>query len=691
MGILNRFFDRAGKTTTISQEKQGQIFVNALCSNYENFFAQVRPLINDMKAVIPYGVGRNGAALAPARTPELVVLQDPNDEMGWAEFMDAAFSTWLTEDELNIHVWRSGRKVIGYTILPVGSRIPGIDGGEDRFQVTTTKGVEILTRDEVMTLRFSRSPRDLDKGVSPASAAATWAQIDDLVAQYQKAFLENGAIPASITTIRASSKDKYEEVRKDLESGLKGARNRNKTVYIWRQYLPTGEEQDQVEVKTIQGPNSTLALKEINQIVTDRLNKVVGVSNFILGDDSSAKYDNAEQSNYQFISRRVYPALLSFWGQFQHELDRITGGLGYAIQFDLEFPELTDRLKTQAETAKINAESLRYLIEAGARPSAAIRSLGLKEDDWTQTADGIYASVLTAPDNTTQTDKIKTKSSKQKDNSLIIANSTECSCCAASTTKDANNYGYVPVWGSDEAEAKVIYDQLMRILEAIFKGTEVPEEEVKKIISSILNGEADKGANAGAKAISGLAVGKATAEAIKTQLENDGYHLSDEFYERMDARVDTLISKMSDDARAIADATLRAGQEEGLSAAQIANRLDEAMPRFRAELIARNETVNAFRSGRLENDRFLQDEYGLKLGKVWRCVKGQADSEPACPVCQKMDGELTALDSPFPTAEVETEDGKVLSWDHSVWNEDGETPNAHVGCRCYFDEVVLDD
>lgn len=690
MGILSRFLDRVGgRTNAVAQEKQGAIFVNALCSNYENFFAQVRPLINEMKTVVPYGVGRNGAKLSANRTPQLTTLMDPNEDMGWAEFMDAALAMWLTEDELNIHVWRNGQRITGYTILPVGCRIPGMNGGQDTFQVSTiNNGTEILSRDEVMTLRFSRSPRNLDKGVSPASAAMTWAQIDDLVAQYQKAFLENGAIPASITTIRASTKEKYEEVRKDLENGLKGAKNRNKTVYLWRQFLPTGEERDQVEVKTIQGPNSTLALKDINQIITDRLNKVFGVSNFILGDDSSAKYDNAEQSNYQFISRRVYPALLSFWSQFQHELDRITGGLGYAIQFDLEFPELTDRLKTQAETAKINAETLKGLIESGVKPSAAVRSLNLDADAWLPTADGIYAGVLAVATTNDSKQKMKTetKPQKQKDSSTYSTNS--CSCHAVSTTKDSS---YRPVWKEGEEAEKAIYDELMRIITAIFKDADVPEEEVKQAVETILRKQADNGANAGARFISGLALDDKTVKNIKNQLENDGYHLSDEFYARMDARVDELISQMTEDAKTIAEATLKQGAEEGLTAIEIADRLEEAMPRFRAELIARNETVNAFRSGRLENDRYLEKEYDLKLGVIWRTVKGQSDSAPPCPVCSKMDGEIVALGTSFPTASVELEDGKVLSWDHNIWNEDGRIPNAHVNCRCYFDEVVLDD
>ena len=361
MGLLSIFKDARRKTQSknFAQELSYQFMQSPMCSDYENLFAQVRPLINEMKMVFPYGVNESGKKQAYKKTPEIDVLHDPNDEMGWSEFADAMFATWLTEDELDIHVhFNKNGKVMGYTILPPQSRIY-LGYGEWEWQVMTTDGMRVLTEDEVMRLRFSRSPRDLQRGVSPATASRVWAQIDDLISQYQRAYFENGAIPATITFITASTEEKYLRTRTELENKLRGAKNRNKTVYAWRQFNnDTGESQDQIEVKTIQGSNSTLAIKEIVSIINDRLNKAVGVSNFILGDDSSAKYDNAELSRQQFIMNRVYPALTSFWNQFQHELDRITGGLGYGISFDLVIPELTERKKAIADIHRVESETL---------------------------------------------------------------------------------------------------------------------------------------------------------------------------------------------------------------------------------------------------------------------------------------------------------------------------------------------
>ena len=134
----------------------------------------------------------------------------------------------------------------------------------------------------------------------------------------------------------------------------------------------------------------------MTDIINDHLNKAFGVSNFILGDDSSAKYDNAELSDYQFIKRRVYPALMSFWDQFQFELDRIVDGLGYAIQFELELPDLTERLKVKAEIKSIRSDNLMRLIQAGSPPLAAVKALGLGKE-WQGVAMGIYGRVLAEP------------------------------------------------------------------------------------------------------------------------------------------------------------------------------------------------------------------------------------------------------------------------------------------------------
>lgn len=693
MGWINNLKDavRRKRSRDFAKELSNQFFLSPICSDYENMFAQVRPLIDEMKCVMPYGVTDRGVRLKEDKTPELAWLKNPNDEMGWSEFADLMFATWLTEQELDIHVWRDKRgKVEGYTILPPESRIY-FGYGRWEWQVMTTQGFEVLDESQVMRLRFSRSPRNAELGVSPASSVRVWAQIDDLIAQYQRAYFENGAVPATITFITASSYEKYDKTRKELENKLKGAHNRNKTVYAWRQYdNDTGQSVDQVEVKTIQGNNSTLAIREIVDIVNDRLNKSIGVSNFILGDDSSAKYDNAELSDHQFTKRRVYPALVSFWNQFQHELERILeGGLGYGITFDLEIPELTERTKAKAEIARIRGEALVNLISAGASGPAAVEALGLPES-WLAAANGIYSKGLAgqllspvaidydAPKPAEST--VDKKGGESKPTDPLENIETKDLVCG----HDCNCHHTIDELPPMTPEEKKLYNVLIELAKAVMDQSDPQQNiEIDEVINrmvEILEEDAMNGEKEGAEALALLAEKDVASEILNT-VGNGDLYVSDALKERIHWRADQLAKGFVDHTQSVVNNTL--ASETPLTANEIASRLSEVMPSYRAELIARNETLYAIRSGRFEQDEKLSEKYGMKIKLVWRT---SGDSR-VCPVCKAMEGKTVNLGKPF-DGEVEIDDG-LATWAQDSWNDNGRITSAHVNCRCYWDEELV--
>lgn len=704
---------RRKESVRIAQEIRNQLRVGSLCSDYENLFAQVRPLINDLKVVRPYGVGTNGARLRANRTPELTALDYPNDNMSWAEFADLMFATYLTEDQLFIRAHKDKRgNIIGYSFLTGNSaRWNGHKIEWETIDADTGQTI-ILTEEDVMTLRFSRSPKDPFKGVSPATAARVWAQTDDLVAQYQRAFFENGAIPSTITFITASTKEKYDEMRTELESKTKGARNHNKTVYAWRQYQPeTDEARDQIEVKTIQGSNSSLAIKDIVAIINDRLNKAVGVSNFILGDDSSAKYSNAELSDQQFIKRRVYPTLVSFWAQFQHELDRITGGLGYGIQFDLEIPDLTEQAKDKAEIAKTNAETLKTLIEAGADASAAIQALGLP-DSWRATAAGLWMSArsrsASEPLNTLET-KTETPTAAPSQPIAATIDSATCPC----HTEDAHR-SFKP----GETTAKAIYARLESLAQAIID--ENPNIDTETLINEIvilLSDEATAGGEQAIKILTKLTEDNPDPKMVAILEEALGrkYELSKALTERIKQRTEMLVLDFEKQTRETVRAILN--NRERMTANELEEALKQVMPDGRAATIARNETVYAFRSGNLDFDGQIAEEIkgsGYHLELTWECTH----DAKTCDICAAMDGKTIKYGQAFPD-QIALKAGTVLpngqvvgfapedadddekkryteslqfAWEHSVWNDHGKIPNAHVNCRCaYAPKVVRDE
>lgn len=696
MGLFQRFRDasRRQKASQVRQEISNQLVTNPLCSDYENVFAQVQPITNDMLKVQPYGVGKNGGRLPMTRTPELAVLFSPNEDMGWVDFASSMFNTWLTEDELDIHVHFNGRKVIGYTILPPHSKVFN-GAGDYYYQVNNDGMIEILQKDEVMSLRYSRSPENMDKGISPATAIRAWAQTEDVLAQYERAYIENGAIPASITFIRASSQAKFESVRRELESNLRGASNHGKTIYVWRQFNnDTGESMDQVEVKTIQGNNSTLAIKELTEIINDHLNKAYGVSNFILGDDSSAKYDNAELSDYQFIKRRIHPNLIKFWDQFQHELDRVVGGLGYGIQFELELPDLTERQKVRAEIAKTRAETLKGLIEAGSNPRDAVLAMGLS-DEWLGVARGIYSRSLVVAD-TKQKDTQNTPTSdcKRKTHPKL-----HCTCGDGCTHSQTPLHSFTT---SDELppmtkEEQQVYSVLLDMAERIFANTpNISEDEVVQQIMDALSKNATDGAVDGATAIVDLLKNAEVVAEIKSTLSS--MNLTGTLRERLEARTSDLVARYGAGTRKAFESVLNSSQ--GKSAFEIKQELEKMFDenlKWQAERIARTETVYAYKSGRLDEDIKIRDRYDLNMRLVWHA---RHDSK-TCDVCAAMDGKTVTLGEVFehdfklPAGTKlingkELEEEKDITWDINKWNYGGRIAQPHPNCRCYVDEEVIE-
>ena len=690
--------NRQRRARQVTQEFANQLLSSPICSDYENVFAQVRPLIDEMTSVVPYGVGRNGARKELKDTPELALLYDPNDTMGGIEFIDTMFATWLTENQLYIRVHRKKNGAINaYTILPPTSYV-NLGNGIHYWEVWTAGMTEAerIYDDEVMTLCYSRNPRNL-RGVSPASAIRVYAQIDDLLAQFERAYLENGAVPASVTTIRASTQEKFNEARRELESQLKGARNRNKTIYLWRQFNnDDGTERDQVEVKTIQGNNNTLAIKELVEVINDRLNKAYGVSNFIMGDDASAKYDNAELSDFQFTRRRVKPALRKFWNEFQHELDRITGGLGYAICWHLDEPELTERKKVEAETSEKNVKNITNLITAGSKPVAACVALNLDIEKWEPVATGIYHRVLVDREHALQSAQ-EAPLAVQADSAPETETNNDPDTKAKEITpqRDQQHHhehstDYYRPFTEEEKTEKAIFERLMSLARAIFK--EQPNVDLEKIqdeIFNLLEDEANHGGQAALEAIGMIADDEMEA-AIKEMIEN-GVSISDTLAQRIRERTDQLVQGYDQYTREVMRSVLESS--EGLSADEIEERLAQVIPDQRAASIARNEVVYAFKSGRLEMDTSMAEEYHITFDLEWHT---SPDAGEVCPECAAMEGQITPVGKAFTPQAVNYEktyaDGTVKEihsegWEISQWNDYGKIPNAHVNCHCYFDEV----
>jgi hypothetical protein len=211
----------------------------------------------------------------------------------------------------------------------------------------------------------------------------------------------------------------------------------------------------------------------------------------------------------------------------------------------------------------------------------------------------------------------------------------------------------------------------------------------------ILVDDANKGGEEGAKALSLLAEDDVASEILST-ISNGEIHTSQALENRIATRARQLASGYRDYAEEVVRNTL-AG-EEFLTANQIRERLEEVMPRERAELIARNETLYAIRSGRLEIDEGLAEKYGLNVKLVWRT----SHDKDVCPICAGMEGQTVILGKSFDDTFVagdrlskeqlkqyKLSADDVLSWEQSSWNDNGRICSGHPNCRCYWDEELV--
>ena len=233
-------------------------------------------------------------------------------------------------------------------------------------------------------------------------------------------------------------------------------------------------------------------------------------------------------------------------------------------------------------------------------------------------------------------------------------------------------------------EERKVYDLLIMLGKSIMaQDNRTDVDGTIAEMTQMLQDDAQIGAEEGAKALELLANEEVAGE-IRNILKSNEVYTSVKLKNRIADRTKVLVRGYSDYTTTVMNEVLATSQ--GLTANEIKQRLSEVMPTSRAELIARNETVYAIKSGRIEQDQQLAEKYGLQIKLVWRT----SHDNKVCPVCAAMDGKETTLGKAFVDT-VTTEDGEVVSWDHSSWNDNGKIPDAHPNCRCYFDEVLVED
>lgn len=650
---------------------------------YDNIFPYVNAIAQRFSTVIPYAVTSEGRRLDP--TPAaLRALYAPNDTYSCLEFLKLIASGILTQSHVDILIWTAEGpggtitpdNITGYTLLPANSRVYNDTRSDWYHRVTMDLGNGTrqyeFNRNETISLSYSRHPDDTTRGISPAMTIKKWANVDDMIADYERGFFGNNAVPAGMLGIVSENAEDFQRNRARLEETFRGAGNNNGIAYNMIPVDPMTHKPSQTSKLVwvpFQNSNDSLDLQTVNDVVNNRLSNALAVPDIIRGIDNGQTYANAEMAERSFIENTLKPLCMTVWDKWQFELDRITGSLGYGITFTLDLPAQTEVEKVQAETQQIRISNLIQLVNMGASVETAVEALGLPE---------AYRRLDLHP-STTDTPLLPSARNITKASKPINDTPTEPHLLTATRT-----YVNRVIQLTRRSQAGLRDD-----LETIGK------QWINDVENDLITHLTNYAKKTGLKLEQVITAWAETHPNNPIAVEVQGYTQNDwqKLYDwvNLPSNVKAAYLDHLETIAATSSKTITAKTLDILTRADTdqwdARRLNDELTHLgneHAELIARCETAQAQRLGSLYSARQMSESLGVRLQKVWR-TSGDATT---CDFCKHMEGTTIGLDNTYlPTgASVEVNDHTYVNNFESM-----NTPNGHPNCRCYEDYEVVED
>lgn len=655
-------------------------------NDYENAFASIRVIASRFAKIEPYAIDSAGESVA---SNVLDRIYTPNTAMSAYDFREALAVMSLIHNKVYIQAhFRSKRRaadsLVGFTLLE-GVSEHTIDGKVEYWLGSGEK----LTNKDVMVLK-SINPYDLSAGFSHAYAARRWTAIDDYIADYQAGFFKNGAVPTGMFRIRAKSRQDFIDIKNNLQNSHRGAGNNGNVSYDWIQETAEGDSKSVIEWIPFNVANKDLALKEIFEEANKKIDSVYGVPASLRGVNDTNTYASVRVDEQIFYENTLDPFTLKVWSKFTHELNRITGGLGVAITYDLEAPQIADELKVRAEAKQVQALTVNTLIQNFTIESVAdyietgeIRSLIEKPIE-------VELPEVTEPGDLKDTPDQKhiahlTKAGGHASHADHIC--TDCNHYSVEKkTLESDDYFFVKAMpnktrtGYENKLKKVVKSRMVAQIKAysetLSKAVDNPisEEEddllAKEILAVLLalialQGAREHEANIKTVLASGVDIGLITP-----------FTLSEANRKEYNDYVVKLSKDYNDQTRLKIIETMKQAREQGLTAGDIKKKLEGLIEEYRINRIARTEINKAGNESSLYSMKQIAEETGTTVYKVWESKK-DAD---VCPYCKSMDGTRIGLDEVF----VKKGD-QVVGADGSVFQnnwEDLDSGTLHANCRC---------
>jgi hypothetical protein len=431
--------------------------------------------------------------------------------------------------------------------------------------------------------------------------------------------------------------------------------------------------------------NKEMSLDSIFKQANDKIDSAFGVPASIRGVNDNNTYASVRVDQQLFIDDVVDTFCLKIWTRFTHEMNRITGGLGYAITYDLDIPGLVDEEKIRAETRLIEFNLIKQAIDAGFSLDSTVDAFELSngykllkngyqkpviQNDKPEVDEG--NEVEDAPDSETQ----KTLSPPNYTTDLA-GHKSGASCRGG----DAHNKAI-----DDDAiddVATVVRAQMEQQIEAAIAGNgldkdvnDADEQQVKELAEAmsvvLLAYMLLRGAMSYQEGVTLLSSHGFPTDAATSYIVSEATKLAYQNYLNNVAR--SYAQETGDAIRRV----LAQGQTEGWSQEEIARNLRDIMntDEWRVQRLARTEEHRIVGQASVDAMSQLMNETGTKIYKVWRNNSGSP-----CEFCAAMVGKKELVTAAFlPTG------GTITGVDGGTFMNtftDVDSAALHPNCHCY--------
>lgn len=661
--------------------------------DFENAYPHISRIASEFMAIRPYGIDVNGKPVKQSRV--LDAIYHPNLDMSSADFRETLATMLLVHSKVYILAWReeNGRAVAGGEITP--QNIAGFTflenvseswrGDEKIYRV----GAREYTTREVIEIKGGVNPYNLGDGFSPAAASRKWATLDDYIASYQAGLFENGAVPAGEFVITAASPKEFNEIVDTLQAKHRGSGRNNNIVYTHAPIDPaTGKPMNsQIEWIPYSVPNNQLGLGEIFSQVNKKIDSSFGVPASVRGVNEGNTYASVRIDEQVFLKYTIKPFALRIWTRFTHELNRITGGIGFFITFDLDEVGVADEEKAQAEKKSVELGIIREGLGLGYSLESIVEAFDLSNAYKLLKIGEMSGAEI-------QNDKPEVDEGGEVENlPTQFAQKYACGKCGgghegyclkeSSKTKTAKNQKDIDVL------AGVYRDLIDAQIEKALNGKSKKSAEVEEVDFNLAALNEKERAEYESRAMAilmslALAGGVQAWRKLVSVLAQNGvsgenltkFEISENLRETYAEAVQDFTLNFSQDTAGEIARAVKAGLEQGENKSEISARIRTVKPQseWRVQRIARTETHRARGLGGVEAAVQIQNESGARIYKIWQVL-----SPSPCGWCAAMNGtRVNVAESYVKKGGIIISKSKVRINDY----QDIDTAGLHPNCSC---------